>query len=92
MPREILHPVPRMIQNLDIRGSEDPDFRQIEILDIHNFWTSCIPDFRQSDFRISGTPNPDIRIFAFLDLGFFGTSKTLVQKASDVDFAYMEFP
>ena len=72
----------RIFGNLEVRKSENLDFQISEN-----------PDFRKSDFRKSGKPeNPDFRIFRFS--GFSENRKTQksCKKASDVEFAYVEFP
>ena len=57
------------------------------------FRVSENPDFRKSEFRKSGeSENPEFRIFRFS--GFSENRKTPKpgKKASDVEFAYVEFP
>ena len=67
-----------------------PEFRKSENLD---FQISENPDFRKSDFRKSGKPeNPDFRIFRFSGFSENRKIQKSGKKASDVEFAYVEFP
>ena len=67
---------------MEVRKSENLDFQISEN-----------PDFRKSDFRKSGKPeNPDFRIFRFSGFSENRKIQKSGKKASDVEFAYVEFP
>ena len=67
---------------MEVRKSENPDFQIFEN-----------PDFRKSDFRKSGSPeNPDFWIFRFSGFSENRKIQKSCKKASDVEFAYVEFP
>ena len=72
----------RIFGNLQVRKSENPDFRISEN-----------PDFRKPGFRKSGKiKNPDFRIFRFSGFSENRKIQKSGKKASDVEFAYVEFP
>ena len=85
----------------EIRKLEFSDFRKSGFSEIWKsgnlkIWIFRFPKIRISGNRTSENPeNPKIRIFGYSDFPDFrkiGKSKKSGKKASDVEFAYVEFP